>query len=335
VNDLQIYEQHAERHEKAYAAFTQIYALERPKPQPPRWYEGLPYQMIPFSLIAIAGILLSALRTAPVFQSTAEPIVGETLSYAEAILAVIVIEVFVVVGRYTWVLLNAQDGESNVGEVKAWMRAGFWFAFAIAAIANLYASVSHLPILAVVKPILDLIMAVLVGLSAPVLAFISADILGILWARSDRRRTELRQAFEDAMNNWFEGRENSWNARKKDYGLKLVVADATASFAVHSVNRSLNGANEQPSLPYSGNDPLNRVNEQSEHGTGSGYTKNMKAPDLLREWLLTYQADHPEVWTMKTDDFWALAQREVDQSIKRTTAFNVRRALAEQLGGQS
>jgi len=185
--------------------------------------------MIPFAIIATAGILLSALRTAPVFQAIAEPIVGATLSYVEAILAVVVIEVFVVIGRYSLVVLSAQDGESNIDEVKKWMRYGFRFAFTIAALANLYASVTHLPIVAPVKPILDLVVAILVGLSAPVLAFISADILAVLWARSERRRADLRSKFDTAMTAWFDAREKSWNAKKKDYGLRILVENPVSN----------------------------------------------------------------------------------------------------------
>ncbi|NLA96592.1 MAG: hypothetical protein GX838_07115, partial [Clostridiaceae bacterium] len=87
--DLMIFEQHATRHEKAWEAFNRIYIAEHDKPAAPRWYQGLPYTMIPFGIIAFAGILLSSLRTAPVFRSIAEPLVGAELSAVEAILAVV------------------------------------------------------------------------------------------------------------------------------------------------------------------------------------------------------------------------------------------------------
>lgn len=235
MDELQIYDQHAERHQKAWSAFTQIYILEHPKPQVPRWWQGLPYLMLPFSVIVLAGIALSAFRTAPVFQQIALATVDMGLATAEAILAVIVIEVFLVLGRYAWVLMSAQEGEENVGSVKAWMQAGFWIAFAIAVFANLYASVSHLPIVAPYKEAIDLVIALLVGVSAPLLAFISADILGIQWVRSERRRDALKATFNSAVSEWFAARENSWNARKKDYGLKIsVVQSSTPSASVLS-----------------------------------------------------------------------------------------------------
>lgn len=248
MDELQIYDQHAERHQKAWSAFTQIYILEHPKPQAPRWWQGLPYLMLPFSVIVLAGIALSALRTAPVFLQIALATVGVGLATAEAILAVIVIEVFLVLGRYAWVLMSAQEGEENIGSVKTWMQAGFWIAFAIAVFANLYASVSHLPIIAPYKEAIDLLIALLVGVSAPLLAFISADILGIQWVRSERRRAALKAAFDSAVSEWFAARENSWNARKKDYGLKISVAP-TVSNSIPSLSNGSSVGNGATSLP--------------------------------------------------------------------------------------
>src|SRR5688500_11597395 len=97
----------ANRHELAFGAFLRMDKLEHPAPDAPKWHQGLPLLMIPFGLVAIAGIALSSLRTAPVFQSIATPMVGETLALTEAILAVIVIEVFIVVSRYVHIIIEA------------------------------------------------------------------------------------------------------------------------------------------------------------------------------------------------------------------------------------
>lgn len=227
MDELHVYDQYAERHQRAYNSFTQVYALEHPKPEKPKWYQGLPFMMIPFTAIVLAGVALSALRTAPVFQQIALETVAESLATAEAVLAVVVIEIFLVLGRYAFVLMTTEDGYDSAGSVKKWMRAGFWTAFSIAVFANLYASVSHLPIVLPIKPAIDLVIALLVGISAPLLAFISADILGIAWARSEQKRASIRVDYQRSIDDWFAARENSWNVRKKDYGVKIKVENAS------------------------------------------------------------------------------------------------------------
>lgn len=227
MDELHVYDQYAERHQRAYNSFAQVYALEHPKPEKPKWFNGLPWMMIPFTAIVMAGIALSALRTAPVFQQIALATVSEALANAEAILAVVVIEIFLVLGRYAYVLLNNQDGYDGVKSVKKWVQAGVATAFSIAVFANLYASVSHLPIVQTIKPAIDLLIALLVGISAPLLAFISADILGITWARSERARSDMKAQYQRSVDEWFAARENSWNVRKKDYGVKIKVENAS------------------------------------------------------------------------------------------------------------
>jgi hypothetical protein len=341
MSELQVYDQHATRYERAYAAFCKVYDLEHEKPVAPKWWSGLPWLMVPFGIIAAAGIALSAFRTAPVFGQIAEAMVGVNLAAVEAVLAVITIDVFIVASRYAHVLSEAHEGKLSSASVREWMTRGFWVAFSVAVLANIYASIIHVPVIATIKPAADLVIALAVGVCAPLLAFIAGDILGMLWVRSEAQRAELRATYRAARETYLDAREKSWNARKADYGVRIRVeappptALPSASFAVHSPNNSLNGANEQEpvhSAVHPLNGSLNGANEQREHGTGSGYTKNMKAADVARDWLLTYQAEHPEVWALGTDDFHALVLKETQVSIGRTTAHNVRATLKKELG---
>lgn len=223
MSEMVIVDQHTERYEKAWAAFNRLYVLERPMPQAPKWHVGLPWLMLPFGIIAACGIALSALRTAPVFRQIAVPLVGESFALVEAALAVVVIEVAIVIMRYVLIVQKSEDGKLNTDDLRAWMRYGFWLAFAVAILANLYASIKHVPVVAPVAPVLDLVIALAVGVSAPMLAFISGDILASLYLRSERRRAELRARFDASLTDWQDARERSWNARKGDYGLRLKV----------------------------------------------------------------------------------------------------------------
>lgn len=312
MNDMVIFDQHTERYEKAWEAFNRLYVMEHPAPPAPRWYQGLPWLMIPFGVIALCGIALSALRTAPVFQQIAVPLVGETFALLEAALAVIVIEVAIVIMRYVLVLQRAEDGKLNTDDLRAWMVGGFWLAFGVAILANLYASIKHVPLVAPVAPLLDLVIALAVGLSAPMLAFIAGDILASLYLRSERRRADLRARYEAALSDWQTAREKSWNARKGDYGLRLRVDNLPAATAsVRSLN-SLNEANEQSERTYSAN-------------SSTGYSKRMDAKEIVRQFF----AENPDRFNDRLDDLVVAIEQATGVKVGRTSIHNVRRELAE------
>lgn len=60
------------------------------------------------------------------------------------------------------------------------------------------------------------------------------------------------------------------------------------------------------------------------------YSKNMNAKQIVSDWLRGYVGEHPEVWTMSTDDFHALVMSETKAQIGRTSAHNVRAEMKAQ-----
>lgn len=267
-----IYSQYQQRYERAFAAFTRIYEQEHPKPPPPGRWAGFPWLLFPFALIAGAGILLSALRTAPVFQQIAEPLVGFWLSIAEAVLALIVIELMIVVVRYVVVLQDEQDGKLNAAGLRFWMLIGFWVAFGVAIAANVYASVKHVPLIAPYMPFAEFAMALAVGLAAPLLAFISGDILGSIYVRSQRQRTAIVDQHRAAVEAWAEGRERRWNARKGDYGLRINVESLTSG---------------QPSALSAVRPQADTDGQRTDgtHGYGQGYVRRTDAREKVAAYL--------------------------------------------------
>lgn len=297
--ETQLYEGLADRHEAAYGSFLRQYTLEHPQPSEPKWFQGLPLLMIPFGLIAVAAISLSALRTAPVFQQVAMPVVGLELSYVEAVLAIIVIEVFVVTGRYVLLLFQAKTKSLNADEVKGWIRAGFWTAFSVAVLANLYASSGHLPMLQPIKPVVDLIIGVLVGISAPFLAFIIADILAVLWITSERHRKELREQFQTAMSDYLEARQRVWNTVKtRQYGIKVEVER-------EPVQKVSNG--------NSIGNPVENVRAILPSVSTLGHTKQPDASKKVRDYL----AEHEEALEMNPLEIAAML------GVGKSTVYNV------------
>lgn len=213
----------ADRHEKAYAAFLKMDRLEHPEPKKPGVFRHLPWIMIPFAIVALAGIVLSASRTAFVFYDIAlaqfNNVVG-LLPTAEAINAIIVVDLSFVIFRYVTILLHYQRTK-EAKEISVWMGRGFGTSFGVALTANVYSSVQRLPMLQAVKPFLDLAMGLAVGISVPILAFISGDILGILWVNALEKREHSWEVYLQELNDFNEARERRWATRKKDYGLSI------------------------------------------------------------------------------------------------------------------
>lgn len=305
---LAIYDQHAQRAERAFASFSKVYALEHPTPhQPGRWI-GLPWLVAPFGLIALAGIALSALRTAPVFAAIAEPLVGQSLAAVEAVLAVIVVEVSIVIMRYVIVLQNEQDGKLDAAVLQRWMMRGFGLAFTVAILANVYASISHIAFLAAVRPIADLVIAVAVGISAPILAFVSGDVLGSIVVRAGRVRQKAWAEYRAALDDWEITRERRWNARKADYGLRISVEGLTAGTSEPVVSRPSHGT-----FHGTGQDETARKTGYGFQRTADGETQ-----------VIDYLTAHPEQVNLTVRELEGLI------GVSKSTVSRARRKWLEQ-----
>jgi len=316
---LQIFDQYVEKHDRAFQSFNRVYESEHAKPTHPRWYAGLPWMMFPFGVIAFAGIALSALRTAPVFQQIAAPIVGVELATAEAALAVLVIEVFVVAVRYAMVVQGASDGHTS--NIQWWMRLGFWVAFVVAIAANLYASAAHLDFIQPFKPVLDFVVALVVGFSAPLLAVISGDILGILYTKSEQYRADLRATFDKAMGEWVSARDAYWQRRKADYGLSIRVG---SEFVQPSAPNQLPAVSNGISIGMSGMELEAALPARSTLG-------HSKAPNASAKAREYFQAN-PAVLMDDSADLISIA---TELGVGKSTMYAVRGKMRSEQGSQS
>jgi hypothetical protein len=226
----------------AYDVWSSAYEAQFPRPPKPPPFAGRPWLMIPFGLIAVSAIILSALRTAPIFQKIAEPLVGASLSGLEAALALVVIEVSLVITRYMMVLHANETHTLDVQRLNVWMMRGFWLAFFVAVGANIYASVAHvileIPSLAPALPVIDLAMATVVGVSAPILAFISGDILAMLWITSEKRRADLLASWEESVSDWNNRRDRRWERDKSRLESPVVVRELSPQIPEKTETRS-------------------------------------------------------------------------------------------------
>lgn len=301
---------YAQRHEQAWSSFIQTDALEHPKPLPPSWYVGIPWAFAPFLTIAVSGILLSALRTAPVFAAIAEPLVGQYFAVVEALLAVIVIEVSIVVIRFIAVLHDAQDGRLNEARLRGWMSRGFYLAFVIALLANGYASVSHVDLFTPLLPAADLVIATAVGVSAPVLALVSGDILGAITVRAARIRLQARERYQAELNEWESGRMRRWQAYRTRVGLRpeALLSDRMS---------------DRTDIRQALSDGLS-----DRTGIGQQSDTQAKSGELVRQWL----SEHPEDAALSVR---ALSDKLMQATGRRVSPDTINRVRREVTGGQA
>lgn len=216
-----VYDNQADRYRKAWLTFQALYVLEHPEPSKPSWWRQVPLTLFIFGIVAFAGMLLSALRTAPTFKTIAEHTVGVELATIEALLAVVVIELFLVTVRYVFVV---QRGSTKIdNQTMNWMLAGFWIAFVVALAANLYATTKDLDAVKAAQSTLDLIASIVIGAAAPLLAVISGDIMGLLYLKSEAHRSTLREEYEADMTAWTAARDDRWKIDRSRFGATIRI----------------------------------------------------------------------------------------------------------------
>lgn len=216
---LEMLDEYAERETKAYANYMRQYKRETPPPRKPSRWVGFPWSTIPFSVIALAGSLLSALRTAPVFIEIASLTVSPVFAAAEGILAMLAIDMAVVAFRFILVMLQYRGQETQV-QITRWVKIGFWFAFATQLIAQVYAVRGIATILNQFASALELAIAIAAALAGMILAFVTGEILAVLVLQSQSARHEARTEYETALNEWRESLRRSWNRNKGNYGIE-------------------------------------------------------------------------------------------------------------------
>lgn len=213
LSDVARYEQQAfENHKRQYMR-------ENPPPRkPPKW-RGIPWMMVPFAAIAVAGSLLSAFRTAPVFIEIAKLTVNPTIAMAEGLLAMIAIDMAVVAYRFIKVVLDYK-GEASNARVTNWVTFGFWFAFFTQLIAQVYAVREIATMLNQYVEWLELAIALAAALSGMVLAFVTGEIMAVLWMRSTADRERVLADYQQAVADWADSMRRSWSRKKATLGIE-------------------------------------------------------------------------------------------------------------------
>lgn len=201
--------------EAARRFYLKLHPLEKPdniRSYPPiYWF---------FMLITIASAALAALRTGPVFYDSAHQNVAWWVATIEAILAVIVVDLAAAGLAYLMVKERAKRGKAhNLGRV---IMLTLLFCVVIQVGANLYAVAGPVILSTNEHKTAELIISVLVGLAAPIVAFISSDGLSVINLQHHEQIKQHKADYDQKVQDLFDAFEAWYDARKRNEWLARV-----------------------------------------------------------------------------------------------------------------
>lgn len=254
--NLSIYDDMAAKHNAAYAAFKAMYETRTPPPLREAVKRENTWALAALVVMVVASVIVSGSRTVPEFG-------GGLVGYA----AFCMVEMGIV--AYAFIRTRTDYNEARHATVKTLVNRGMWLAFSVGVGANLH---HELKKAGVDWNVLNWVIASLLAIAAPVLAFIAGDVLGMFAVRDNQRQRAADERYETAFKEWLDGLNNSWNAQKGRMGVRIEVESETRPALVSDVR------------------PLS-TGQAGQIGHGSGYKRESRAASLVRSHLDSNPAD--------------------------------------------
>lgn len=263
MSGLGIYDEMAARANAAYLAFSKQYELEHPAPERTALTRDVVSVAIIVSLliVMVAGVIVSSSRTIEEFGGS---FVG--------VFAFVMLEGGLV--AYAFFRARRAAVESNrVGNARRLATIGLTLAFVSALAANIHAvlKAQHIE----TPPIVNTVINLFVAVSAPTLAFISADVLAIELMSGDARRRQAEAQYAELLQAWRAQLHEEWQRRQRALGVSWKV-------------ERVDSQTDTPRLS------VVSVSDQTDSGqtsrTGYGHTRT---PDGQQR-VIEYLNEHPD-----------------------------------------
>lgn len=277
----------AELHEQAYQAFSRMDAREHPAPLAPRWWQTFNFTMVIYAVALGSSFILSSLSTGSVVSDSAKHFLGIHLAALEAVLSVLTLELVFSGTRFVMIFTDYKL-HGTIPDSHTWMKAGFWLSCAMILLTNLYFRLGKLEGVSLdIKNIMDVILGFMLAIAVPIMAFVSGDVLAILYITGDKARKELVDAFNTIMTAYIEGRQRRWIAKKREFGIsdKLSAARARLS-AGESTHEPYMNVHEPTAVHESTHERRVNLRELAikVHEQGDG---NLSAEDMMRKYKIS------------------------------------------------
>lgn len=300
MTDLMQYDELVQRHDAAYTAFKQIYTSKNPPPVLQQ--TGADWlSVLALGVLVVASITVSGSRT-----------IGEFGGGVIGVAAFVMLEIALIAYAY-WRTRKAGDADANQHlAVRRRANFGMWLAFGVSLSANLHATLKHGG--AELPPMLDTVILVMIAVSAPSLALIAGDMLGMEAVAGLALKARAEEDYRDAYQLWLDALNKSWDSNKSRWGVRIeALRDEPASVL--------------PPAPVLSQLPSHETGRaETERHTGYGFQRTADGETQV----LSYFRDHPD------DVLLPVRELEAKIGVSKSTVSRARRKwLAETGDSQS
>lgn len=254
---------------EAFEAHRRMYALRFPPPIKQAAQRTDRITAIALVVMVIASIIVSGSRTIIEFG-------GGNLWVG--IPAFLMLECGMI--AYAYIRTKKHYDKTRHESIKRWITGGMWLAFAVTLGANLHATLKAAEVF--IPEWVNTAIYILLAVSAPTLALIAGDVLGMESVRNAHGDKEAEQVYRAEYVQWQEGLNASWNEQKRHMGVSIRVSKPVSG---NSTGIPVENESRQLSNGNSNSFPL----EASE--STLGHRKAPNARSLAEEWFNGYTGD--------------------------------------------
>lgn len=225
-------------HDMAWGRFQHIYHTENPLPTREVAHAGNLLTKLGLLILMLAAVVSGAWHTIPV-------LLGENPSgwaWVRAFAILISIDLGIFISAYLFIqnrMLLLKEGEDTVRHVNTLLKIALALPLAVALAANLYDTLFHWGY--TFQP-LTLVVSVLVGVSAPIQAWICGDALASLIAEDVIRQRQFDGQYRRDMQTYREAMMAAWEVKKPDFTRKAkmdIAAPALVSGELSDVRSDI------------------------------------------------------------------------------------------------
>lgn len=234
MTNLMQFDDAVARHNAAYAAFASMYEVRTPRPIATEAEKEDWVTKGALTVLVTASVIVSGSRTVVEFG-------GGLIGAA----AFVMLELAIV--AYGYIRTKRYYDESRHNSTKRLITTGMVLAFVVALAANIHATLKQNGILSspaassqtTLMPAfgipqheattVDIVILVLVSISAPALAFIAGDVLGMEDVASRRRQRKAAEDYAEVLAKWQEGLNSAWLNSPLYRSVKVSVSSEGAS----------------------------------------------------------------------------------------------------------
>jgi hypothetical protein len=204
---------HANQVNDAYDAHVSMYSKRNPPPEPPKkltWRDitGELLIIVMLAVMVVASVIVSGSRTIPEFGGGLVGIAAFTMLEGGII-------------AYAYIRTKRHFDIERRNQVFKFLGAGLIFAFGVSVAANVHAVLKAQGI--VFGSAVDLAIAIAVAISAPTLALISGDLLGMETVAAASMKKRRQDEYEKRVKEWRDDLNEEWKRVAPKLGVQQRV----------------------------------------------------------------------------------------------------------------